>query len=157
MKKQALMVLGASLAALAFAGCSTTPTQSTQTVYTTPATLHCRMTFSLTGWSFFYKRADGSGEVHCANGQSMPVRISVVGGGLTAGKWHVDDGTGVFSVVHRIGDVLGSYAQAEAHAGVVKSGSAQALTKGPVSLALTGTGEGVDLGVAVGKFTISRE
>jgi hypothetical protein len=30
------------------------------------------------------------------------------------------------------------------------------LTKGTVSLALAGTGEGVNLGVSVGKFTISR-
>jgi hypothetical protein len=58
--------------------------------------------------------------------------------------------------VHRMSDVLGSYAQAEAHAGVVKSGTAQVLTKGPVSLALAGAGEGVDLGIDVGEFTLSR-
>ena len=53
-------------------------------------------------------------------------------------------------------DVLGSYAQGEAHAGVVKSGTAQVLTKGDVSLALAGNGEGVDLGIDIGKFTLSR-
>jgi hypothetical protein len=30
------------------------------------------------------------------------------------------------------------------------------LTKGTTSLALSGTGQGINLGVSVGKFTISR-
>ena len=37
-----------------------------------------------------------------------------------------------------------------------KSGEAQVLSKGPVQLALAGGGEGVNLGVDVGAFTISR-
>lgn len=156
MHRQVLTLLGATLAALAFTGCSTTP-EAPHPAYTTPATVSCRMTYSLSGWSAFYKRADGSGSVTCDNGQSMAVTISVVGGGLTAGRWHIADGTGVFSAVHQVSDVLGSYAQAGAHAGVVKSASAQALSNGIVSLALAGTGEGVDLGVDVSKFTISRK
>ena len=118
--------------------------------------LDCKLTFSLTGWSLIYKHADGTGRVTCENGRSMPVKISVKGGGLTAGKWHVDNGTGKFTDVHRISDVLGRYAQGGAHAGVVKSAEAQVLTKGNVSLALAGHGEGVDLGIDVGAFTISR-
>lgn len=118
--------------------------------------LDCKLTFSLTGWSLIYKHADGTGRVTCENGRSMPVKISVKGGGLTAGKWHVDNGTGKFTDVHRISDVLGRYAQGGAHAGVVKSAEAQVLTKGNVSLALAGHGEGVDLGIDVGAFTINR-
>lgn len=118
--------------------------------------LDCKLSFTLTGWSLIYKHADGTGTVTCENGRSLPVRISVKGGGLTAGKWHIDDGKGKFTDVHRISDVLGRYAQGGAHAGVVKSGTAQVLTKGTVSLALAGHGEGVDLGVDVGAFTISR-
>jgi hypothetical protein len=38
---------------------------------------------------------------------------------------------------------------------VVKSSQAQVLTKGTTSLALAGTGQGVNLGISVGKFTIS--
>jgi hypothetical protein len=38
----------------------------------------------------------------------------------------------------------------------VKSAKAQVVTKGEVSLALSGTGSGWDLGVAVGNFIISR-
>ncbi|MBN8736984.1 MAG: hypothetical protein J0H27_12035 [Xanthomonadales bacterium] len=118
--------------------------------------LDCKLTFSLTGWSLLYKHADGTGRVTCENGQSMPVKISIKGGGLTAGKWHIDNGKGKFTDVHAINDVLGRYAQGGAHAGVVKSAEAQVLTKGTVSLALAGHGEGIDLGVDVGAFTISR-
>lgn len=154
MKKRALMVLGTTLVALAFAGCSTTPEQTT--VYTTPANLGCSMSYSLTGWSVFYKHAEGTGVVHCENGQSMPVMITVTGGGLTAGKWRIDNGTGTFSDVHEISEVLGGYVLGSAHAGAVKSAAAQVLTKGPVSLALAGTGQGVGIGVAIGKLTIKR-
>jgi hypothetical protein len=120
------------------------------------AELDCKLHFNLTGWSVIYKHAEGSGTVTCANGTAMPVVISAKGVGLTAGKAKIDDGTGKFSDVHSITDVLGDYAEAEAHAGVVKAGNVQVLTKGPVSLALAGSGEGVSLGIDVGKFTISQ-
>jgi hypothetical protein len=55
-----------------------------------------------------------------------------------------------------ISEIVGAYGAAEAHAGMVRSATAQVMTKGPVSLELTGKGEGVDLGVAFGKFTIAR-
>ena len=86
----------------------------------------------------------------------MHVSIVTKGGGLTVGKSHIDNGTGKFSDVHRISDVLGAYAEGGAHAGVVKSSTAQVLTKGNVSLALAGTGEGVDLGISFGQFTLKR-
>jgi hypothetical protein len=120
------------------------------------AQLDCKLTFDLTTWSAIYKHAEGKGMVRCENGESMPVVINAKGGGLTVGKSHIDNGHGRFSDVYKISDVLGDYAQAEAHAGIVKAGSAQVLTKGTVSLALAGDGEGVSLGVDVGKFTISR-
>ena len=120
------------------------------------ASLDCTMKFSLTGWSAIYKHAEGHGTVTCENGQSMRVKIEAKGGGLTVGKTHIDDGTGKFTDVHRIEDILGTYAQGEATAGAVKAGTAQVLTKGTVSLALAGAGEGVGLGISVGGFTISR-
>jgi len=119
------------------------------------AELDCRLDFNLTTWSAIYKHAEGSGTVTCENGQSMPVLIKARGAGLTVGKSHIDNGHGRFSDVHSISEIAGNYAQAEAHAGLVKSGSAQVLTKGNVSLALAGDGQGVDLGVDVAKFTIS--
>ena len=124
--------------------------------YAEGADLDCKLKFSLTGWSAIYKHSEGAGMVTCADGRAMRVNISAKGGGLTVGKSHIDDGTGKFSDVHTIEDVLGSYANGEAHAGLVKSGTAQVLTKGNVSLALAGAGEGVDLGISVGEFTLSR-
>ena len=120
------------------------------------ANVKCHLEFSLSGWSILYKHAEGSGTVRCDNGQQAPVKISVVGGGLTAGKYRIDHGTGDITHVRSIDDVFGSYAQAGAEAGVVKSGTVQVLTKGTTSLALAGHGEGVNLGVSVGRFTISR-
>ena len=120
------------------------------------ADLDCTMRFSLTAWSAIFKHAEGTGVVTCENGQSMRVNISAKGGGLTVGKSHIDNGTGKFTDVHKIEDILGTYAQGEATAGAVKAGTAQVLTKGTVSLALAGAGEGVELGVSIGGFTISR-
>jgi len=120
------------------------------------AELDCKLHFSLSGWSAIYQHAEGHGQVTCEDGSSMRVNITAKGGGLTVGKSRIDHGTGRFSDVRTIQDVLGSYAQGEAHAGVVKSGTAQVLTKGTVSLALAGAGEGVDIGIDVGEFTLKR-
>ena len=118
--------------------------------------LDCKLTFSLKGWSAIYKHADGSGRITCANGESMPVHIRIRGGGLTAGKWQINDGKGKFTDVYKMSDVLGDYAAASADIGAVKSGTAQVLSKGTVSLALSGVGQGINLGISGSKFTISR-
>jgi hypothetical protein len=117
------------------------------------APVKCHLTYSLSGWSAIYQHAEGHGHVNCNNGQSAPVSINMHGGGLTAGKFHVT-GKGDISNVYGIKDVFGAYAQAGASGGVVRSGTAQVLTKGTVSIALSGTGEGVNLGLAVDKFDI---
>ena len=118
--------------------------------------LDCEMRFSLAGWSAFYKTASGEGTVTCSDGAKLSVVIEAKGGGLTFGKSEIHDGLGKFTEVYDIEDVLGAYASAGAHAGAAKSAEAQALTKGPVSLALSGKGTGWDIGVAFGKFTIRR-
>lgn len=118
--------------------------------------LECKLDFAVSGWSIFYKTASGSGTVSCSNGQRMAVQIETRGGGLSIGKSRIDDGAGVFSGVRSIREVLGGYVSAEAHAGAVRSANAQVVTKGPVSLALSGTGDGWDLGVAFGSFRISQ-
>jgi hypothetical protein len=117
----------------------------------------CRMTFNLKGWSAFYKTSKGDGTITCDNGQSMKVRIKAKGGGITFGKSEIIGGTGKFTGARSIQELLGSYVQSEAHAGAGKSSDAQALTKGEVSLALAGTGRGVDIGFAFGKFTIEKQ
>ena len=96
-----------------------------------------------------FGRADGTEE-------SATVIIRAKGGGLTVGKSKISDGRGSFSDVANISEVYGSYAAAEANAGMGRSATAQAMTKGTVSLELTGKGEGIDLGVSFGRFTISK-
>jgi hypothetical protein len=116
--------------------------------------LTCKMTFDMSGWSAFYKTASGTGNIRCNNGQSMAVKVSAKGGGVTFGKNRIRNGFGQFANVGDIRDVLGSYATAEAHAGTEKSASAQAMTNGKVSLALSGKGEGWNVGVAFSRFSI---
>jgi hypothetical protein len=151
--KNNISLLAASLACALALAATSSPVRADEHP---GAELDCKLDYSITGWSIIYKHSKGVGTVHCNNGQTMNVRIKAKGLGLTAGKWRIDNGNGRFSDVHNIREVLGKYAHAEAHAGIVKSGSAQVLTKGHVSLALAGHGEGVDLGVDVGQFVISR-
>ena len=122
--------------------------------YAADAKVSCHLTFTMKGWSAFYKTASGSGTIKCSNGQSRAVKLNAKGGGLTVGKSTIEDGHGEFSAVTGINELLGSYVAAEAHAGAVKSSQAQVMTKGEVSLALSGTGRGWDLGIAFGKLTI---
>jgi hypothetical protein len=138
-----------ALLSLGIAGLSSPAAQASDLI-------DCEMRFSTSGWSVFYKSASGYGTISCSNGQSMRVKLRAKGGGLTVGKSTIENGVGEFSGVHSITEVLGTYASAEAHAGAVKSAKGQVMTKGEVSLALSGTGRGWDLGVAFGKFTIRR-
>ena len=117
--------------------------------------LHCTLTFQTKTWSIIYKSATGFGTIHCSNGQSLRVTLSAKGGGLTAGKSE-ESGHGDFSPVGHIDDLLGGYAAAQAHAGAINSVQAQVMTKGEVSLALTGKGHGWSLGVDLSELKIER-
>ena len=117
----------------------------------------CTMKYSLSGWSAGYSTATGSGTITCDNGQSAHVSLEATGSGVTAGKSKIIDGSGTFSEVGDIGELFGSYASADVHAGMVDSSAAQVVTKGTVSLAFSGTGKGVDLGVTFGKFVIGKQ
>jgi hypothetical protein len=117
----------------------------------------CTMDFKMSGWSAFYKTASGTGSIRCSNGQSMKVKLRAKGGGLTVGKSTIENGKGEFSSISGgISELLGSYIAAEAHAGAVNSAQANVMTKGEVSLALSGTGKGWDLGIAFGKLSITK-
>ena len=120
------------------------------------AAIDCTLRFTIKGWSAFYKTAEGTGIVRCSNGQSVNVKLSARGSGLTVGKSALEDGRGQFSHVGSLDELFGSYVAAQAHASAVKSSGVQVMTKGKVSLALSGTERGVDLGVAFGALTISR-
>ena len=138
----------AALRAPVVLACAASPTRAAET--------DCEMRFSTSGWSLFYKTATGTGTITCNNGQKMAVKIRAKGGGLTVGKSTIQDGRGEFSGVRSINEVLGTYVAAEAHLGAADSGDAQVMTNGEVNLALAGTGKGWNLGIAFGKFVISR-
>lgn len=116
----------------------------------------CKLHFTMSGWSAFYKTLSGTGTITCDNGQRMSVDIRSKGGGLTFGKNRIENGLGEFSGVRDIHDLPGHYAAAEAHAGAGKSAQAQVVTKGDISLALSGKGEGWNLGVAFGNFILTE-
>jgi hypothetical protein len=115
----------------------------------------CHMKFTMAGWSAFYKTAEGSGTITCDNGQSARVKVSSKGGGITFGRSKIN-AIGTFTDVDGISELFGTYVQSEAHAGAGKSTKASAMTKGEVSLSIVGKGQGVDVGIAFGKFTIER-
>ena len=117
----------------------------------------CTMKFTMKGWSVFYSTASGSGTITCDNGQTAQVKLEAKGGGLTAGKSAIRDGSGKFTAVDDISELYGSYASSSADAGAANSASAKAMTKGEVSLALSGKGTGMELGVSFGKFTIKKK
>jgi len=121
------------------------------------ASTSCTMTFELKGWSAFYKVSHGSGKIKCDNGQRASVELEAKGGGLTFGKSQVKDGIGKFSPVSNISELFGTYVQGGADAGAGKSAASMAMTKGEVSLALTGKGTGFNLGVSFGKFVITKK
>jgi hypothetical protein len=117
----------------------------------------CKMRYSLAGWSAGYSTASGSGTISCDNGQSARVHLRAKGGGVTAGRSKTINGSGTFSEVADIGELFGSYASADVHAGAGASSAAQVVTKGTVSLAFSGTGKGIDLGVTFGEFVIEKQ
>ncbi|TCI11378.1 hypothetical protein EZM97_14765 [Dyella soli] len=131
-------------------------TFSASAVQAADAGVTCHMSFGLSGWSVIYKHASGTGVVTCSNGEHANVKITMNGGGLTAGKYRINDGKGEITDVRGIADVFGDYAQAGAEAGILKSGESQLLTKGTTSLALHGSGEGINLGLSVGAVSVSR-
>lgn len=117
-------------------------------------TISCTMTYSLSGFSLIYKQYDGIGNISCSNGQRAQVALASKSVGFTIGKSEIQ-GTGVFSEVKNLNEIYGSFVALEGHAGATKSVDAQVLTRGEISLALSGHGRGIDIGVTMGALTIS--
>jgi len=122
-----------------------------------PADTKCQMKYNLKGWSFGVKMQRGEGRITCSNGQKAEVDLAANAIGFTIGKGETLGGTASFSAVKGIEDLFGDYGQLEAHAGMVESAEARVLTKGEVSMAFGGTGQGVDLGATIGAFRIEPQ
>jgi hypothetical protein len=117
--------------------------------------IDCHLTYDLKSWAVFYKETRGSGAVRCSNGQQRSVQLEARGGGLAFGESEIVGGRGRFSRIRDISEVFGVYARADAGAGAGSAAAGHVLTKGDVSLALGGTGRGVEIGFAFGSFRIS--
>jgi hypothetical protein len=124
------------------------------TIPASAAMTSCKINYSLRGWSLFYKETKGNGVITCKNGQRANVSIITKGAGLTLGKSEINKGKGKFSAVKNINETFGAYVVLGGHAGAAKSVEGQVMTKGEVSLVISGKGRGFDLGVALGVFTI---
>jgi len=144
------LAVGSGLALLLALLVALAPVQPAQAA----ATTKCEMKFNMHEWSAMYKVARGRATITCDNGETSNVSLELKAGGFTAGRSQIE-GTGKFSEVSGIGELLGSYATGDVAAGAVKSAGATVMTKGEVSLALTSHGRGWDAGVSFGKFTIS--
>jgi len=118
--------------------------------------IKCQLKYSMKGWSVFYESATGEGTITCDDGQTVPVTLRAKGGGLTAGTVNIVDGIGDISAVANLEEVFGTYASAKASAGAGPAAAARAVTKGHVSIALSGTGQGIDLGWSFGEFVIEK-
>jgi hypothetical protein len=116
----------------------------------------CKMTFNLSGWSLAIKQMKGTGSVTCSNGQSASVAIESHGLGFTIGKSDIVNGKGTFSEVKDISEIFGTYAKLEARGTANKGGAAQVMTKGEISLAISGEGRGWEAGVSLSGLTIKR-
>jgi len=117
----------------------------------------CHITYNLKGWSALYETANGEGRIECDNGQKAEVTVRSKGGGVTFGKTDIVDGRGAFSDVADISELFGPYAQMQTQAGAGKAAESNVMTKGNVSLALSGTGKGVELGISFGAFIIEKK
>ena len=121
-----------------------------------PKLTRCEMTYSLKGWSLALKVQEGRGRIVCDNGQRANVKLSASAIGFTIGRSEIHGGTATFTPVPRLQDLLGDYVKLEAHAGAGRSVETSVLSKGEVSMALGGSGNGVDAGAAIGTFSIER-
>lgn len=118
-----------------------------------PAMTTCTMTYKMSGFSLVYKQYDGIGNISCRNGQRAQVVLASKSIGFTIGKSEIE-GTGVFSDVRNLNEIYGSFVALEGHAGATKSVDGQVLTRGEISLVLSGKGRGIDIGVTLGALTI---
>ncbi len=116
--------------------------------------LKCKLVYNLKGWSFLYRTYSGHGTVTCANGQLANVKVKSRGGGISFGKSEIDHGEGTITDLKDISEIYGAYVYVGGHIGATRSVEGSVMTKGEVSLALSGDGRGIDIGFSFGEFRI---
>lgn len=120
------------------------------------ADLGCNVGFTTKESSALCTGTRGEGVVYCSDGSSLLVGIAAEGHGVMAGEWEITDGRGRFSRVDGIDDALGRHLPLSGDVGMAQVGVARFLAKASVAPALAVSGQGVDIGIAVGTVEISR-
>lgn len=93
----------------------------------------CELEFTAGNWSMQHRTARGSGELRCADGRVVPVRVSVKADSGDALR--IDAGAASFSGVEDPRDVIGAYAANG------RIGDDLTMRKGAIALRVTATGE----------------
>ncbi|MEF3083725.1 hypothetical protein V3391_16020 [Luteimonas sp. SMYT11W] len=107
----------------------------------------CELVFTAGNWSMHHRAARGTGELRCADGRTLPVRVSVKAHGGDALR--IDAGAASFSGVEDPRDVIGAYV---ANGQV---GNDLAMRKGAIALRVTGTGDWWQQGGRPGTLVIA--
>lgn len=92
----------------------------------------CELRFTAANWSMQHRTARGTGELRCADGRTLPVRVSVKADG---DPLRIDAGAASFSGVEDPRDVIGAYAASG------QVGDVVAMRKGAIALRVTATGD----------------
>lgn len=107
----------------------------------------CELAFTAGNWSMHHRTARGTGELRCADGRTLPVRISVkASGGDTL---RIDAGAASFSGVEDPRDVIGAYVANG------RVGNDLAMRKGAIALRVTATGDWWQQGGRPGTLVIA--
>lgn len=107
----------------------------------------CELAFTAGNWSMHHRTARGTGELRCADGRTLPVRVSVkANGGDTL---RIDAGAASFSGVEDPRDVIGAYVASG------QVGNDLAMRKGAVALRVTATGDWWQQGGRPGTLVIA--
>jgi hypothetical protein len=116
--------------------------------------VHCKLGFSLSGWSEKNQTGTGSGTIRCSDNESMHVKIRINGHGIANGMAKIASGRGEFTKVSRVDHLLGTYVSGEAAGGDATAAHAQVLSKGTLRLTLDGS-EGWERGIKFTSFKLS--
>jgi len=116
----------------------------------------CSLSYTMKGWSAFYKAYSGTGTVSCPSGKTAKVKLSLKGGGFTFGASEITNGKGKIQGVHSINDIYGAGFSIGAHAGFNKSVEVRLVPRGSRGITLSGKGTGYDVGWSMGSFKISK-
>ena len=116
----------------------------------------CTLEFSTQTWWPLYGGASGIGTIRCRTGQAIAVDVIAKGPGLRIDHWKIRHGTGRYSRVRGIEDLLGHFVPAGNGVQLVRERPDDIPEDGRAHLALGGKEEGVELDQAISDLRVQR-